>query len=138
MGANGEGKSTFINIITGKLQPDAGKIEWAKRVRVGYLDQHAVLERGMTIRDVLKSAFQFLYDIEQQITDSYMKMGEVEGDELDALMNEVGDLQELLDTHDFYIIDSKVDEVAHHLGLDDIGLDRDVEDLSGGSAPKFC
>lgn len=42
-----------------------------------------------------------------------MKMGEVEGDELDALMNEVGDLQELLDTHDFYIIDSKVDEVAH-------------------------
>ncbi len=137
VGANGEGKSTFINIITGKLQPDAGKIEWAKRVRVGYLDQHAVLERGMTIRDVLKSAFQFLYDIEQQITDSYMKMGEVEGDELDALMNEVGDLQELLDTHDFYIIDSKVDEVAHHLGLDDIGLDRDVEDLSGGQRTKI-
>ena len=67
VGANGEGKSTFINIITGKLMPDAGKIEWAKRVRVGYLDQHAVLERGMTIRDVLQSAFQFLYDIEQQI-----------------------------------------------------------------------
>ena len=86
VGANGEGKSTFINIITGKLMPDAGKIEWAKRVRVGYLDQHAVLERGMTIRDVLKSAFQYLYDIEQQITDSYMKMGELEGEELDVDM----------------------------------------------------
>lgn len=137
VGANGEGKSTFINIITGNLMPDAGKIEWAKRVRVGYLDQHAVLEKGMTIRDVLKSAFQYLYDIEQQINDSYMKMGEVEGDELDALMNEVGDLQEMLDTQDFYIIDSKIDEVAHHLGLDAIGLDRDVEDLSGGQRTKI-
>ena len=44
IGANGEGKSTFMNIITGKLMPDEGKIEWAKNVRVGYLDQHAVLE----------------------------------------------------------------------------------------------
>jgi ATPase subunit of ABC transporter with duplicated ATPase domains len=137
VGANGEGKSTFINIITGKLMPDAGKIEWAKRVRVGYLDQHAVLERGMTIRDVLKSAFQYLYDIEQQITDSYMKMGELEGEELDELMADVGDMQELLDTNDFYVIDSKIEEVAHHLGLNDIGLDRDVEDLSGGQRTKI-
>ena len=137
VGANGEGKSTFINIITGKLMPDAGNIEWSKRVRVGYLDQHAVLEKGMTIRDVLQSAFQYLYDIEQQINDSYMQMGELEGDALDELMNEVGDLQEILDTQDFYVIDSKIEEVAHHLGLNDIGLDRDVEDLSGGQRTKI-
>ena len=56
IGANGEGKSTFMNIITGKRQPDEGKVEWSKNVRVGYLDQHAVLEKGMTIGDVLKSA----------------------------------------------------------------------------------
>lgn len=137
VGANGEGKSTFINIITGHIMPDAGTIEWAKRVRVGYLDQHAVLERGMTVRDVLKSAFRFLYEIEEQITDAYMKMGEVEGEELDALMADVGDMQEILDTHDFYIIDSKIDEVAQHLGLLELGLDRDVEDLSGGQRTKI-
>ncbi len=28
--------------------PDEGKVEWAKNVRAGYLDQHAVLEEGMT------------------------------------------------------------------------------------------
>ena len=56
VGANGEGKSTFMNIVTGKLMPDEGKVEWAKNVRAGYLDQHAVLEKGMTIQDVLKSA----------------------------------------------------------------------------------
>mgnify|MGYP000402891489 CR=1 FL=1 len=61
IGANGEGKSTFMNIITGKMMPDEGKVEWSKNVRVGYLDQHTVLEKGMTIRDVLKSAFSFLF-----------------------------------------------------------------------------
>ena len=39
VGANGEGKSTFFNIVTGKLMPDEGKIEWAKNIRIGYLDQ---------------------------------------------------------------------------------------------------
>ena len=53
VGANGEGKSTFMNIITGKLMPDEGKIEWAKNIKIGYLDQHPVLEKGMTIANSL-------------------------------------------------------------------------------------
>ena len=60
VGANGEGKSTFMNIVTGKLMPDEGKVEWSKNVRVGYLDQTASLEKGMTIESVLKSAFSWL------------------------------------------------------------------------------
>lgn len=48
-----------MNIITGKLMPDEEKVEWAKNVRVGYLDQHTVLTPGMTIRQVLASAFDF-------------------------------------------------------------------------------
>lgn len=35
IGANGEGKSTFMNIITGKLMPDEGKVIWSNNVRVG-------------------------------------------------------------------------------------------------------
>ena len=69
VGANGEGKSTFMNIVTGKLQPDEGSVEWAKNVRVGYLDQHTVLEKGMTMRDVLKSAYSFLFEMEARITE---------------------------------------------------------------------
>ena len=67
IGANGEGKSTFMNIITNKLQADEGKVEWSKNVRVGYLDQHPVLEKGMTIGDVLKSAFSSLFEMEERI-----------------------------------------------------------------------
>lgn len=135
-GANGEGKSTFMNIITGKLQPDEGKIEWSKNVRVGYLDQHTVLEKGMTIRDVLKSAFAFLFEMEQNMNEICDKMGEASEDELTAMMEELGVIQDLLMAHDFYIIDSKIDEIGRALGLEDIGLDKDVTDLSGGQRTK--
>ncbi|MPW26801.1 ATP-binding cassette domain-containing protein [Alkalibaculum sp. M08DMB] len=136
IGANGEGKSSFMNIITGKLEPDEGQIEWAKRVRVGYLDQHTVLEKGMSIRDALRGAFKYLFDMEQEMQDLYMKMGEVSEDELDAIMEEVGTIQDILDHNDFYIVDSKVGETARGLGLDEIGLERDVDDLSGGQRTK--
>ncbi|HWO95932.1 MAG TPA: ABC-F family ATP-binding cassette domain-containing protein [Bacillus sp. (in: firmicutes)] len=136
IGANGEGKSTFMNIITGKLEPDEGKVEWSKKVRVGYLDQHTVLAKGMTIRDVLKSAFQYLFDMETEMNQIYEKMGEATPEELEQLLEDVGTIQDLLTNNDFYIIDSKVEEVARGLGLDDVGLDRDVQDLSGGQRTK--
>ena len=136
VGANGEGKSTFMNIITGKLMPDEGKVEWSKNVRVGYLDQHTALEKGMTIQSVLQSAFDFLYDMEAQMNGIYEKLGEADESEMEALMAEAGTLQDLLTMHDFYMIDAKVEEVARALGLLDLGLDKDVTDLSGGQRTK--
>lgn len=136
IGANGEGKSTFMNIITGKLMPDEGKIEWAKNVRVGYLDQHTVLKKGMSVRDVLASAFDFLFELEAQMNEICDKMGEASEEELDQYMEDLGTIQDLLTVHDFYLIDSKVEEVARALGLLELGLDKDVTDLSGGQRTK--
>lgn len=136
VGANGEGKSTFMNIITGKLMPDEGKVEWAKNVRVGYLDQHTVLEKGMTVKDVLSSAFDFLFDMEAQMNEICDKMGDAAAEELESYMDELGTIQDLLTMHDFYMIDSKVEEVARALGLMDLGLDRDITELSGGQRTK--
>ena len=136
VGANGEGKSTFMNIITGKLQPDEGRIEWAKNVRVGYLDQHTALEKGMTIGDVLKSAFNFLFDMEAQMNQIYEQLGDVTPEEMDRLMEEAGTIQDLLTMHDFYMIDAKVEEVARALGILNLGLDKDVTELSGGQRTK--
>ena len=136
IGANGEGKSTFMNIITGKLMPDEGKVEWAKNVRVGYLDQHTVLEKGMTIRQVLSSAFDFLFDMEKQMNDICDKMGTASEEELEQYMEDLGTIQDLLTMHDFYMIDAKVEEVARALGLLELSLDRDVTDLSGGQRTK--
>ncbi len=136
VGANGEGKSTFMNIITGKLTPDEGRIEWAKNVRAGYLDQHTALQPGMTIRQVLSSAFDFLYEMEAEMNGLCDRMAEAAPEELETCMEEFGTLQELLTQHDFYMIDSRVEEVGRALGLADIGLDRDVTELSGGQRTK--
>ncbi|MBR6303038.1 MAG: ABC-F family ATP-binding cassette domain-containing protein [Lachnospiraceae bacterium] len=136
IGANGEGKSTFMNIITGKLQPDEGKIEWAKNVRVGYLDQHTVLEKGMTIESVLKSAFDFLFDMEKEMNGIYESLAEADPEKMDELMEEAGTISDLLTLHDFYMIDAKVEEVARALGILDLGLERDVTELSGGQRTK--
>ena len=76
VGANGEGKSTFMNIVTGKLMPDEGKVEWAKNVRVGYLDQHSTLTKGMTIESVLKSAFAWLFELEENMNQICDRLGE--------------------------------------------------------------
>ena len=137
IGANGEGKSTFMNIITGKLMPDEGKIEWAKNVRVGYLDQHTMLTKGMSVRDVLSSAFDFLFEMEERMNSICEKMGDCTPQELDAYMEELGTIQDMLTMHDFYMIDSKVEEVARALGLMEIGLDKDVSQLSGGQRTKI-
>lgn len=136
IGANGEGKSTFMNIITGTLAPDEGKIEWAKNIQIGYLDQHTALEKGMTIGDVLKAAFSDLFELEQKMNDICDKMGDASETELEAYMEELGTIQTTLTLCDFYVIDAKVEEVARALGLLDLGLDKDVTDLSGGQRTK--
>ncbi len=136
VGANGEGKSTFLNIVTGQLMPDEGKVEWAKNVRVGYLDQHSTLQRGMTIESVLKSAFAWLFDMEAHMNEICDRLGGAEEKEMEAMMEELGVIQDSLAMHDFYTIDAKVEEVARALGLIDLGMEHDVSDLSGGQRMK--
>ena len=47
-------------------------------------------------------------------------------------MEELGVIQEMMDAHDFYILDSRIEEIGRALGLEEIGLERDVTELSGG------
>ena len=136
IGANGEGKSTFMSIVTGKLQPDDGKVEWSPRVRAGYLDQHADLAPGMSIRDALRAAFSWLFELEGRMNEICDLLGTADDAQMDAYMAELSEIQELLDAHDFYLIDTKVEEVARALGLTALGLEHDVSDLSGGQRTK--
>lgn len=136
VGANGEGKSTFLNIIMGKLQPDEGKVEWCRHITTGYLDQYSTLEKGMTIRDVLRSAFDHLAELETEMLGLYDKMSDCSEEEMNELMEEVGEIQSILDYSGYYTIDAKISEYANGLGLNEIGLDRDVSELSGGQRAK--
>lgn len=136
VGPNGEGKSSFLNIITMKLMPDAGSIKWSNRVTVGYLDQHTVLEKGNTIRDILRGAFNNMYELEKEMLEIYDKMAEATEEEMEKYMEDTADIQTMLEHSGFYTIDAKIQEVANGLGLGEIGLDKDVADLSGGQRTK--
>ncbi|HEU4963588.1 MAG TPA: ABC-F family ATP-binding cassette domain-containing protein [Bacilli bacterium] len=136
VGANGTGKTTLMNILTGKLEADQGKLEWSNRATVGYLDQHAALTPGKTIRDVLNDAFKPLFDMEAEIGKIAEQMGDADAETLEQLLEDMGEIQERLEHSGFYMIDAKVEEIAKGLGLMAIGLEREVQDLSGGQRTK--
>lgn len=136
VGKNGEGKSTFMNIITSQLIPDSGDIQWSSKVRVGYMDQHTKLEKGSTIKDILRESFNELFDMESEMNSIYSKMGEMNEHEINKSLEKVANIQDFLNNNEFYNIDSKIDSIALGLGFRHIGLDRDVSELSGGQRTK--
>lgn len=136
VGANGVGKSTLMNIITGEIVHDAGLVEWTPNTHYGYLDQHTVLTPGKSMRDVLRDAFLPLFEKEKELNEITEKMATATPDELEVLLEKMGEIQDHLDAGGFYNLDIKIEETARGLGLDAIGLDRDVAALSGGQRTK--
>ena len=63
-------------------------------------------------------------------------MGEMDEDEMNKALERTAVIQDMLDNNGFYVIDAKAEEVAKGLGLLDVGLDRDVTELSGGQRTK--
>ncbi|WP_160686605.1 ABC-F family ATP-binding cassette domain-containing protein [Clostridium sp. C2-6-12] len=135
IGANGEGKSTFMKIITNKILPDAGNIEWNSKFTIGYMDQLVDLQEGITTLNFLKEAFSNLFNIENKINDLYIKLGNMNEKEMDKALKKVAVMQETLEKNDFYSINSKIQAAAAGLGISDF-LDKEVSALSGGQRTK--
>ena len=137
LGATGEENSIFLILFTGKMIPDEGDVKWCNHITTGYLDQFSTLEKGKSIRDILRTAFAHMFELEAEMMGLYEKMGNCDPEEMDAILEEVGEIQTILDSGDFYNLDSKIEEYASGLGLMEIGLDRDVTELSGGQRAKI-
>src|SRR5437763_12124789 len=63
-GPNGAGKSTLLRIIAGELEPDRGTVALPRGARVGYLPQHILGTRGLTVRRHALAAFADLHELE--------------------------------------------------------------------------
>lgn len=136
VGANGEGKSTFMSIVTDHMEPDEGTIQWSRGIEAGYLNQHAILTAGLSIRDVLRQAFDHLNTKQARLEEIYTLLGEADEDAMNELMEEMGELQTQIEHSDYFLMDSKIDETADALGLMAFGLETDVAALSGGQRTK--
>jgi ATPase subunit of ABC transporter with duplicated ATPase domains len=137
VGANGEGKSTFMKIIMKTLIPEEGNIAWSKKVKVGYLDQHTILQDENTINDVLKLAYRDLFELEEENLNYYNEMVDCSEEKMNEYLEKIGENQDYLELHDFYLIDSKISEVARAFDLDKMGLDTSVSELSGGQRTRI-
>lgn len=135
VGSNGAGKSTLLRILAGELLPDEGTIEWFPHMKIGFLQQHIDLQVGTTIMKYLQSAFAHLYDIESRMLQIAEKMAT--GDNLEQLLVQYGELQSVLEHSDFYHIEEKIEMIAAGLGILELGMDRAVEQLSGGQRTKL-
>lgn len=138
VGLNGAGKSTFINIIAGKITWDGGEVNWLPGIRWGYLDQHATLDGSLTVMEYLQDSFKHLFDLNERLEGIYDQMGTCEDpDELDKLIRKSSNIQEELMEKNFYDLDSQIKKVANGLGVNTFGYDKLISTLSGGQRAKL-
>ena len=138
VGLNGAGKSTFMKILTGSLVQDAGEVRWLSGIKVGYLDQHADIDRSLTVMNYLEGSFKSLFDLSARLDAAYARMSEpdVGEDELEKLINRTAAMQQQLDEADFYSLEARIKKVAGGLGIGALGYDTLIGKLSGGQRAK--
>lgn len=133
VGENGVGKSTLLKILLGEILADEGEISWQNNISIGYIEQHLKIKKDMTVLEYLKLAFEEEYKIEKELNKLYEKMA-VNYDE--KILNKVSKYQEELENSDFYSISENIDKIIVGLGLDSLGLDKNLSQLSGGQQTK--
>jgi len=134
VGANGTGKTTLMNLLTGRQLPDEGSIIWSGSAKPGYLDQSVDIPPDWSIRDVLTDAFAPLFRLENDIAGLASSLQQ--NPEQPDLLRRMGTLQEELDAGDFHRVGSLVDNTANGLGLTAVGMDKKACMLSGGQRAK--
>ncbi len=119
--------------IGGEIIPDKGDIKWQPNIQIGHLDQYAEIDEVYTISQYLKRAFYDLYAMEKRMNKLYEESA-MTGDENQLL--KAAEIQGLLEARDFYSVDSITNKVAAGLGIDVIGMNRVIGELSGGQRAK--
>lgn len=134
VGQNGAGKSTLIKLLIGQELPLSGQIKWQKNTKIGYLDQYVDIPDGMTLIQFLHTAFADLYDINDRMNKLYADYAQNMDNQL---LEQAGRLQSQLDAHNFYNIETEIEQVMMGLGLNEIGKDHVVSEMSGGQRSKI-
>jgi ATP-binding cassette subfamily F protein 3 len=136
IGPNGAGKTTLMRILAGEIAPDEGTVTVAADARMTYLAQEDRITGDGTLREEMESVFAEVFALEERAAELLAKMGEAEGDELDAVMAEYDEVSTKLEAENAYAVEHRIKEVTGGLGfaLDD--LDMPVAHLSGGQQTR--
>jgi len=135
LGLNGAGKSTLLRIIAGVDQDYIGEIFMAKGYSVGLLEQEPKLDEMGTVMSVVKEAVQPIVEMLARFDDVNAKFAEPDAD-FDALVAEQAKLQEQLDKHDAWNLDSHLEVAMEALRCPP--ADMPINILSGGEKRRVA
>lgn len=73
IGPNGCGKSTLVNMLTGNLEPDSGKVECGETIKIGLFSQHnETMDPAQRVIDYIRDTAEYVLTTEGRISASQM------------------------------------------------------------------
>ncbi|MDD3171096.1 MAG: ABC-F family ATP-binding cassette domain-containing protein [Bacilli bacterium] len=117
IGANGVGKTTLLNLIAQKIDPDEGKIVWLNGIDFSYLDQHLKVYDNMTIKDYLYKVYEEFFIKEKEMHELYKSLETAPESEYDKILNKAYNIENYLESSGFYMIQSRISNVINGLGI---------------------
>ena len=138
VGINGVGKTTLLRIIVGELPADEGLVTFAKGKSFGYLAQNTEISGDETIYDTLLQVKEHLLILEQNIRQVEKQMKYVEGEELEALMNQYSNMTHTFEREGGYQYQSELVGVLKGLGFLEEEFTKPMKTLSGGQKTRVA
>ena len=137
LGLNGSGKSSLLKIIAGVDKEYNGEVVFSKGYSVGYLEQEPKLDESKTVKQIVEEAVQDTVDLLAEFDEINMKFGEeMTDDEMTALLERQGEVQEKLDAADAWDLDSRLEMAMDALRCPP--PDAPVKNLSGGEKRRVA
>lgn len=136
LGVNGSGKSTLMKVAAGLDPQFEGERILRKNVNIGYVAQEPPLDENKTVRENVMIGAKAMTDLLERYDELNLKMGEVEGEEMEKVMAELEEVQHEIDAKNVWEIDRQI-EVA----MDSLCLppdDSEVSHLSGGERRRVA
>ena len=134
LGPNGAGKTTLLHILAGRLDYDGGHVSIGAGRTVGMIDQMPDYPDGVTVEDVLRSAFRDADAVKREM--EALEAGMAANPEDESLLRRYGALQQKLDALGGYNRDFEVDKVCNGLDIPPARRAQPVNQLSGGEKTR--
>ncbi len=137
IGLNGSGKSTLLKIIAGIDTAYIGDVVFSKGYSVGLLEQEPLMDNTSTVRQVVEEGVQEVVDLLKEYEDVNMRFSEpMSDDEMNKLIQRQGELTELIDQHNGWELDSRLERAMDALRCPE--ENKPVNVLSGGERRRVA